>query len=151
MERKFEVTMKLRIGLFLSLIILSYAVKAQDTLSNAGALWKYNDTGVDLGNSWKDLNYSDAGWNQGSAPLGYGLTGINTNVSFGPSSTNKYTTTYFRRWVNVSNPCDLYSKIQFNIRRDDGVIVYVNGIEVLRSNMLIRSNEFFNVFFILRY
>ena len=135
MERKFEVTMKLRIGLFLSLFILSSAVKAQDTLSNAGALWKYNDAGVDLGNSWKDLNYSDAGWNQGSAPLGYGLTGINTNLSFGPTSTNKYTTTYFRRWVNVSNPCDLYSKIQFNIRRDDGVIVYVNGIEVLRSNM----------------
>jgi len=108
---------------------------AQDTLLNAGSLWKYNDLGANLGNSWKDNNYSDASWLQGNAPLGFGLTSINTTVSFGPSSTNKYTTTYFRKWVNVTNPRDLYSKIQFNVRRDDGVIIYVNGVEVLRSNM----------------
>lgn len=118
-------------------LILLTALNAfcQDTLLNAGALWKYNDTGVDLGTTWKDLNFNDASWSQGNAPLGYGLTGLNTTTSFGPSSSNKYTTTYFRKWVTVSNPCDLYSKMQFNIRRDDGVVIYVNGTEVLRSNM----------------
>jgi len=109
--------------------------KSQDTLLNAGELWKYNDTGVDLGSSWKDLNFNDTLWSQGNAPLGFGSTAINTTVSFGPSSTNKYTTTYFRKSVSVSDPCDLYSKIQFDIRRDDGVIIYINGVEVLRSNM----------------
>ena len=107
----------------------------QDTLLNAGSLWKYNDLGLDLGATWKDINYSDASWLQGNAPLGYGITNLNTTLSFGPSSTNKYTTTYFRKWVNIANPRDLYSKIQFNVRRDDGVIIYVNGVEVLRSNM----------------
>jgi len=127
--------MKLRIGLILSLFILTSAVKAQDTLLNAAALWKYNDLGIDLGVLWKNNSYSDASWSQGNAPLGFGLTNINTTVSFGPSSTNKYTTTYFRKWVNITNPRDLYSKIQFNVRRDDGVIIYVNGVEVIRSNM----------------
>jgi secreted PhoX family phosphatase len=108
---------------------------AQDTLLNAGSLWKYNDLGANLGNSWKDNNYSDASWLQGNAPLGYGIANLNTTLSFGPSSTNKFTTTYFRKWVNITNPRDLYSKIQFNVRRDDGVIIYVNGAEVLRSNM----------------
>lgn len=121
--------------LYLLSLLFCAHVRAQDTLLNAGALWKYNDAGLDLGTSWKDLSYVDNGWSQGNAPLGYGSTSINTSVSYGPSSNNKYTTTYFRKWVNVTNPCDLYSKILFNIKRDDGVIIYVNGLEVLRSNM----------------
>lgn len=132
---KFEPIMKIRVCLILSFILFSLMGKSQDTLLNAGALWKYNDTGVDLGSSWKDLNFNDTLWSQGNAPLGFGSTAINTTVSFGPSSTNRYTTTYFRKWVNVSNPCDLYSKILFNIKRDDGVVIYVNGVEVLRSNI----------------
>jgi secreted PhoX family phosphatase len=135
MRCNFELAMKLRISLIFSIILWSFALKGQDTLSNSGALWKYNDSGIDLGSSWKNNNYIDTSWLQGHAPLGFGLTNINTTVSFGPSATNKYITTYFRRWVNVSNPRDSYSKIQFNVRRDDGVIIYVNGVEVLRSNM----------------
>jgi hypothetical protein len=127
--------MKLRVSLILSFILFSLLGKSQDTLLNAGALWKYNDTGVNLGTSWKDLNFNDTLWSQGNAPLGFGSTAITTTVSFGPSSTNRYTTTYFRKWVNVTNPCDLYSKILFNIKRDDGVVIYINGIEVLRSNI----------------
>jgi len=127
--------MKMRAILLLYFTFFSLLGKSQDTLLNAGALWKYNDTGINLGSSWKELNYNDAVWSQGYAPLGYGLPTINNTVSFGPSSTNKYTTTYFRKSVNISDPCDLYSKIQFDIRRDDGVVIYINGVEVLRSNM----------------
>ena len=61
---------------FTLIILVNLSAFCQDTLFNAGAIWKYNDLGVDLGSAWKDINFNDATWNQGNAPLGYGLTGL---------------------------------------------------------------------------
>lgn len=56
------------------------------------------------------------------------------NLSFGPSSTNKYITTYFRQSFSVADAAAV-SSLTLNIRRDDGVVVFLNGTEVGRSNM----------------
>ena len=43
-------------------------------------------------------------------------------------------TQYFVRDFNVANPAQ-YGDLQLRLLRDDGAVVYVNGIEVARSNM----------------
>jgi hypothetical protein len=121
---------------FLLLVfLLPFIAHSQDTLINTSTSWKYNDKGLNLGTTWYSTTYSDATWSSGIAPLGYGLTGITTTVGFGPSSTNRYTTTYFRKSVTITTPASKYSRITLNIKRDDGVVVYINGIERFRSNM----------------
>jgi len=121
---------------FLLLVfLLPFIAHSQDTLINTSTSWKYNDKGQNLGTSWYSTIYNDATWSNGTAPLGYGLTGITTSVGFGPSSTNRYTTTYFRKAVSIITPASKYSRITLNVKRDDGVIVYVNGTERYRSNM----------------
>lgn len=55
-------------------------------------------------------------------------------VSCAPTCTNKYITTYFRQKVSINNPIQ-YDSIRIGLVRDDGAVVYVNGIEVVRSNM----------------
>jgi len=107
---------------------------AQTTLIATGSTWKYHDLGQDLGTSWIAPSYNDSGWSSGASELGYGDGDEQTVVSYGSDSDNKYPTTYFRKAFYVSNPSQ-YQQILGSVRRDDGVIVYVNGIEVFRNNL----------------
>jgi hypothetical protein len=100
-----------------------------------GATWKYDATGTDLGTDWTTPFYTDYTWSYGPAPLGYGLPAIVTTVPYGPDSTNKYPTTYFRRAFNISvNPASIHG-MSLGANYDDGFVVYVNGSEVARRSM----------------
>src|SRR6185436_1403851 len=46
----------------------------------------------------------------------------------------KYITTYFRKVISIPNPA-AYPYMIAKIKRDDGVVVYVNNQEVYRNNM----------------
>src|SRR4030095_973040 len=46
----------------------------------------------------------------------------------------KYITTYFRRTFGVTNVGDI-SSLTMRLLRDDGGVVYLNGVEVFRGNM----------------
>lgn len=96
--------------------------------------WKYKDDGSNQGTAWRALSFNDSAWASGPAQLGYGEDGEATVVSYGPNSSNKYITTYFRRSFNVANPAAIGS-INMNLVRDDGVVVYLNGTEIFRQNM----------------
>jgi hypothetical protein len=110
------------------------ALGAQETLVAAGSVWKYLDDGSDQGVAWTQPGFDDSAWASGPAELGYGDSDEATAVSYGPSGSNKYITTYFRHRFSVSDPAG-YPKLQLRVRRDDGAVVYLNGVEVLRTNM----------------
>ncbi|MDB6034189.1 MAG: metallophosphoesterase, partial [Verrucomicrobiales bacterium] len=108
------------------------------TLVSTGSVWKYRDTGENLGSAWTGLGFVDTNWASGPAELGYG-DGVEgrpepTIVSYGPDAANKYITTYFRTYFNVADP-NAFSILNFRVMRDDGVVIYINGSEVFRSNM----------------
>lgn len=100
-----------------------------------GQNWKYNDDGVDLNTEWSQLGYDASSWSSGIGEFGYGDGDEATLVSFGPDGGNKFITTYFRKEFNYSGDDSNPVSCILNIRRDDGVVVYHNGVEVLRSNM----------------
>ncbi|WP_130734434.1 LamG-like jellyroll fold domain-containing protein [Flavobacterium sp. J27] len=96
--------------------------------------WYYFDQGTSLdATNWNMVNYNNLSWSRGFAPLGYGDT-VNTTISYGPNASNKYITSYFSKdiMVDLNN---LTNFVEFGLRRDDGAIVYVNGVEVFRNNM----------------
>lgn len=100
----------------------------------AGSTWKYIDLGLNLNPAWRTNGFNDGGWKSGKARLGYGDPGMATTIGFGLDSNNKYITTYFRNRFTVaglSRVTDLTARLS----RDDGAVIYVNGIEVARSNM----------------
>ena len=99
-----------------------------------GSIWKYLDAGLDIsGAPWTSaVNYDDGFWASGPAPLGYGLPNIATTINYGGNATNRYTTTYFRREFIVDfAPVTINSRV----RRADGVVLYLNGVEIARQNM----------------
>ena len=64
---------------------------------------------------------------------GYGNTPAETTTVYS-GGTTKYITTYFRTTFNATNVAGL-SSLTFNLRRDDGAVIYLNGSEVYRDNM----------------
>lgn len=104
------------------------------TLIGNGSVWKYLDNGSDQGTAWRGLAFNDSAWVSGPAQLGYGDGDEATVVSFGPNPMNKYVTTYFRRSFNVVNAAS-FSEVRGNLLQDDGGVVYLNGVEIFRSNL----------------
>ena len=100
----------------------------------AQSIWKYNDSGANLGTDWKTNTYDDAAWLFGNGILGYGDPGQNTTLSYGTDVENKHITTYLRHIFNVGDASQ-YGSLKFNLLKDDGVVVYVNGTEAFRTNM----------------
>lgn len=108
------------------------AVPAPVTPDTA-AIWKYKDDGSDQSTQWRYGNFDDSAWASGPSELGYGDSPA-TTVSYGPSATNKYRTTYFRHKFTVADPGAL-NNLVLKLLVDDGCVVYLNGTEVVRRNM----------------
>src|SRR5512134_4018126 len=100
----------------------------------AGSVWKYADNGANLGTAWSAPGFDDSSWASGPAQLGYGDGGEATVVGYGPDANNKYITTYFRRAFSVGDAAG-FTSLTLRVLRDDGVVVYLNGAEVYRSNL----------------
>ena len=96
--------------------------------------WRYLDDGSNQGTAWRGTNFDDSAWKSGPAELGYGDGGEATVVGYGPDANNKYVTTYFRTVFVVADPIN-YSTLRVNLLRDDGAVVYLNGVELLRNGM----------------
>jgi hypothetical protein len=120
------------IVLYLSLVMINS--HAQTSLFAYGSSWKYLDNGTDQGTNWRTPAFDDAAWASGNGKFGYGLPGLQTVVSYGPNASQKYTTTYFRKTINIPDP-NTFSSFTAGVLRDDGIVVYVNGVEVYRNRM----------------
>ena len=96
--------------------------------------WIYLDDGSDQGIAWREIEFDDGDWLSGESPLGYGTFGSDTPatiVSFGDDSNNKIPTTYFRQFFEIDDPL-LVDSLSIDLEVDDGAILYINGIELLR-------------------
>ncbi len=86
--------------------------------------WLYNtsyplsDPPAINGTSWTEYNYTDSGWNEGDAILGFG--GVDTDI--GDNNGNYY----FRKHFNLTDP-DLIDFGELFVLSDDNAEVYLNG------------------------
>ena len=96
-------------------------------VSATGGVWRYHDLGIDLhGGPWTTADYYDGHWALGSARFGFGDPGMVTTVKTGNLCY------YFRRDFFLDMvPLTMNARLL----RDDGVVVYINGLEAFRDNM----------------
>jgi hypothetical protein len=114
------------------------------TLVERGASWRFFDQGMAPGDQggldWRAPGYDDGSWQEGPAVLGFGGASTQNPVAtqtkrfVSGNSGPQVTTTYFRHSFlrDASGPVD---ELIFEILRDDGAVVYLNGTEVFRTNM----------------
>jgi secreted PhoX family phosphatase len=115
---------------------LSLPAVAQTTtpLVAATSTWKYLDNGSNQGTAWRAAAFNDAAWASGAAELGYGDSDETTVVGYGADASNKYVTTYFRQQFQVTSLVG-YAQLKLRLIRDDGAVVYLNGVEIFRDNL----------------
>jgi uncharacterized repeat protein (TIGR01451 family) len=118
------------------------------------SVWNYHAANTapanDLfGTNWKQPFYFlSPPWNVGGVGTGAGKYGYNSGqatclpsgclpVCTPLASCNKYTAYYFRNFVNftLAELTTTFQTIQLNVQRDDGIVIYINGVERARDNM----------------
>ena len=107
-------------------------IEAQEGLPSFNSIWKYYDNEQEPPNqsstTWKEITFDDASWAAGSGQLGYGdgdeITTINDQTITG----------YFRHTFSIDDPT-LFTSLEANLLFDDGGVVYLNDVEIMRLNM----------------
>jgi hypothetical protein len=102
---------------------------ATASLVAANATWRYLATGVDPGPAWATLGFDDGAWPAGAAELGAG-DGDETTVVPVPAGA----AVLFRHRFTVADAAAVAS-LALSVRRDDGVVLYLNGTEIGRDNL----------------
>jgi hypothetical protein len=94
------------------------------TLIAIADVWKYDQSGVDLGTSWTATNFNDASWPQGPALLYVEPDPLpapkNTALAFGRPAY------YFRRHFNFTGDIAT-TRLNLSAVLDDGAAFYLNG------------------------
>ncbi len=119
---------------FTSAMLFTLSLAAQTNLIPFGSAWKYLDNGSNQSTAWRAISFNDGTWKTGNGKFGYGITDAATTISYGSKASLKYITTYFRKTITIADAA-AYTYYTASIKRDDGAVVYVNGVEVFRNNM----------------
>ncbi|MFT4666797.1 MAG: hypothetical protein ACI9XB_003764 [Gammaproteobacteria bacterium] len=98
-------------------------------LFGQGSSWRYWDNSADPGSMWNAAGIDDSSWPVGVGHFGFGEGDEETALNGGLASY------YFRKKVDIVDVSQLNS-LYLNMIHDDGAIVYVNGQEVLRTEMM---------------
>lgn len=95
-------------------------------------VWKYNQSGQDLGIAWRESSYNDAAWPSGAALLYVENSDLpgpkNTRLNLGAAT--YYFRTHFQYHTNTEDRA-----LQLSLMVDDGAVVYLNGREIWRVGM----------------
>lgn len=109
------------------------------TIVAKGSKWSYYDNGSQDGTLWQESVNSS--WSTGNAPLGY-FTGDGNNgrgyqtfLDYGSDASNKRPTYYFAKQFYLSGTPSDNDVYTLNFTVDDGMVVYINGVEAGRYLM----------------
>ncbi len=105
---------------------------ADPNLLPFGANWKWFYAEGGPAADWASTTFNDSAWATGAGEFGYGDSDEKTIISTAP--TPRPMTAYFRTKVTITDPT-AFSSVLASLVRDDGAVVYVNGVEVGRSNL----------------
>jgi len=94
-------------------------------------VWRYDQSGSDLGTAWRGRSFSDSGWAGGAGLLYVESAAVSPK---GTPLTIGRTTYYFRtRFTFLGDPSR--TALQFTAMVDDGAVFYLNGQEFYRLGM----------------
>lgn len=96
--------------------------------------WRYYYDAAAPVQTWNSPAFDDSSWLIGSGPIGYGSTLISTNLNPSANTNDRPRVSYFRTNFTVEDASKVGS-LELTTVADDGVVVYVNGVEVGRARM----------------
>jgi len=123
-----------KIALMFLLLSFTMILFADPLFFPEGSEWKYLDDGSNQGTAWREVGFDDSGWSTGVGQFGYGEGDEATTLTPG------YICYYFRKRVDVEDLSSL-EDVFFEIVHDDGMVLYINGVEIVRSALMPQTGE----------
>jgi hypothetical protein len=129
------------IKIALATVLITYpAVRADIVINEIKAessdrLLRYHDNGnqsVGPGTPWWAPGFDDDDWQTGALPAGHG-NGVVTDLS--ASLDDRAPTLYTRMTFTASAAASAATAVTLNANYNDGIVVWLNGTEIARSNM----------------
>ncbi|MDB6033637.1 MAG: hypothetical protein JWM16_3975, partial [Verrucomicrobiales bacterium] len=109
-------------------------------LTMTNSQWRYEFSGSNLGTAWRATDYNDSAWASGRGVFALEtdnqlvLQQTNTIMPLFNTNNERITTYYFRTHFLLTNNPFTVSLIFTNLV-DDGMVLYLNGVEWQRVNM----------------
>lgn len=100
-----------------------------------GSFWDYLASASTPATNWMDPGYNATAWPSTVAPAGYGDPLVVGTIPYGPDPASRYLTTYFRKSFSISGDLSNIGAMEFSYLFDDGIVVYLNGVEIFRDGM----------------
>ncbi|MCR5496441.1 MAG: CotH kinase family protein [Paludibacteraceae bacterium] len=119
---------------------LSTFVESSEEILNKESIWTYYHKGSAPSGKWKELSYNDSEWDEGHGYMGYDASNkdrgfkYNTKIPYEEGDSTKFITTYFRHVFTIEDTTGMKS-FTANVTYDDGVAIYLNGVELGRYNL----------------
>ena len=107
-------------------------------LLSSEALWHFADDGNAPDVNWKLAGFDDSSWKLGPGQFGYGEGDEQTILEFGAVNAKRITT--FFRTALMLTEVPTNATLRLSLVFDDGIVVYINGLEVLRRNLAIGAS-----------
>lgn len=130
-------------GILVGLGLLTTASHANaqnvSTLIQFTNVWKYDQSGLELGTAWRTNDYDDSAWPQGRGLLGVEPDTPAVYTAHAPISTplvasTTVTTYYFRTTFQITGSTNGLLLMATNLL-DDGAVIYLNGMPAARLRM----------------
>lgn len=101
-----------------------------------GATWRYHKGTSEPPSAWKDPDFDASTWASGASGFGYSpdedeLATVATKLD---DMMNNYLSIYIRATFKVENP-GAVERLSLRVLIDDGMVAYLNGMEVGRDNI----------------
>ncbi|MFD6816887.1 fibrinogen-like YCDxxxxGGGW domain-containing protein [Microbacterium sp. NPDC060132] len=97
-----------------------------------GSTWSWRSSTEALPADWNAVGFDDSDWSTGEALFGRGVTSATTDLGAGGDTAPL--SAQFRHTFTVDDPAAVHDG-SVTVVADDGVVLYLNGVELGRSNL----------------
>ncbi|MDB6070159.1 MAG: CotH protein [Verrucomicrobiales bacterium] len=107
---------------------------ASSVVLEAGAAWKFQNSGTDQGTAWRAESFDDSAWAAGNAAFQLGTDVLPTPAVARTPLVSGPVTSYFRRPFSYTGSA-AYSVLRLKTLLDDGAVFYLNGQRLTSISM----------------
>lgn len=111
-----------------------FSAYAQDTIIKSGSEWSYYDKGDLIIEDMSVIKPEQFDWQKGPTPMGFGQNDEATLINQVNDKDSIITWFVFQKTLRIENLED-HKTMLVRLVRDDGALVFVNGKEVIRTNL----------------
>jgi len=108
-----------------------YWLAENGNVIDEGAEWRFLRGSSPVPADWFTENFDDSEWERGPSGIGYGNGDDETVLD---DMRGAYLAVFFRKSFAAPDPAD-FDELSLTVIHTDGVVVYLNGSEIDRSNM----------------